>query len=198
MLIITNQPYNSVWIKADSQEELGNTFIRFQEHYESPKFRNQIFTLGQLKNWYSITYGADTYNIDWTGFNFPSRVLDPFRQGLFDPLTDEEINLLTLLKYRNDDFYVIGANSDDTLRHELSHALYHCSNDYRNSINKLLDKHKQNIKKICSRLSELGYHKDVIYDEIQAYTNDDNVSFVQENLKPEIIQQIKNIYNKHK
>jgi hypothetical protein len=36
MLKIKKQPYNSVWITADSQKELGETFIRFQEYYESP------------------------------------------------------------------------------------------------------------------------------------------------------------------
>jgi hypothetical protein len=61
MLTIKKQPFNSVWIKASSQKELGNTFIRFQEHYESPNpdFRNKIFTLGQARQWYSITYGGD-------------------------------------------------------------------------------------------------------------------------------------------
>ena len=143
MLTVSKQPHNSVWIKADSQKELADTFIRFQEHYESPQFRNKIFTLGQLKNWYSIKYGADTYNKDWTGFNFPSRILEPFRQGLFDPLTKEEKRLIKLLKYRNDDFYIIGANSDSTLRHELTHALYHNNKDYRKKINQLLDSNKK-------------------------------------------------------
>ena len=36
-LKIKKKPFNSVWICADSQEELGNTFMRFQEYYESPK-----------------------------------------------------------------------------------------------------------------------------------------------------------------
>ena len=50
MLKIKKQPYDSVWISADSQKELGETFIRFQEYYENPsrKFRNKIFTLGDI------------------------------------------------------------------------------------------------------------------------------------------------------
>ncbi|MEB3209634.1 MAG: hypothetical protein VKK63_12075, partial [Synechococcus sp.] len=87
-LKVKKQPFNSVWISADSQEELGNTFIRFQEHYESPKFKEQIFTVGQVRSWYSSTYGANTYEKDWSGYNFPSTVLKPFRDGLFDPLTN--------------------------------------------------------------------------------------------------------------
>jgi hypothetical protein len=108
MLKVKKQPYNSVWISADSQEELGNTFIRFQEFYESPNpnFLGKIFTLGMVRQWYSVKYGADTYHHDWTGFNFPSRILLPFKQGLFDPLTNEEIALLNLFKYRQDHFYI--------------------------------------------------------------------------------------------
>lgn len=195
MLTISSQPHNSVLIKAHSQKELADTFIRFQEHYESPQFRNKIFTLGQLKNWYSIKYGADTYSKDWSGFNFPSKILEPFRQGLFDPLTKEEKRLLKLLKYRNDDFYIIGANSDSTLRHELAHALYHHNINYRKKINQLLDSNKSNIKKVISILLKMGYHKDVIYDEIQAYATDDNVMFIEENLSTEIIKEINKIYN---
>ena len=136
MISCKKQPYNSVWICADSQEELGRTFIRFQEYYESPnpEFKGKIFTLGMVRQWYSIKYGADTYHHDWTGFNFPSKVLIPFKQGLFDPLTTEETELLNLFKYRNDHFYIMGAQNVETLRHELSHALYDSNIKYKTTL----------------------------------------------------------------
>ena len=113
MINCKKQPYNSVWVWADSQEELGLTFMCFQEYYEStnPAFKNNIFTLGQLKRWYSETYGANNYQTTWVGFNFPSKVLIPFKEGLFDPLITEEKRLLDLFKYRSDDFYIIGAQN---------------------------------------------------------------------------------------
>ena len=47
MINCKKQPYNSVWVWADSQEELGLTFMRFQEYYEStnPEF---IWIIGYL------------------------------------------------------------------------------------------------------------------------------------------------------
>ena len=178
MLKIKKQPYNSVWIRADSQEELALTFMRFQEHYESAnsKFRNNIFTLGQLRHWYSEYYGGNNYHTTWVGFNFPSRVLVPFKEGLFDPLTSQEQNLLELLRYRKDNFYIIGAQDNSTLRHELAHALYSTNLHYKNEIDSFLYKNRLKLTKLNKYMLNKGYCKEVLNDEIQAYItdNDDN------------------------
>lgn len=172
MLRLKKQPYNAVLISADTREELAESFLRFQEHYESPFWADKIFTKGQFKQWYSQTYGADTYRLDWSGFNFPSSVLRPFKDGLFDPLTDGEKTIISLLKYRTDDFYVIGSNTDDVLSHELCHALYHSNADYRESVNQIIDKNKKALTKAFNYLLSLGYHQKVLYDEVQAYVLD--------------------------
>lgn len=200
MLTIKNQPYNSVWVKADSQEELNRSFMRFTEHYESPNadFRGKIFTIGQLKQWYSITYGADTYHIDWTGFNIPSKTLQYFRQGLFDPLTQEEQNLLDLFRYRHDDFYIIGAQSDSVLRHELAHALYASNIKYRSAIDDYILKHKPILKKISKYIMDKGYCKQVLNDELQAYITDNEDEYIIKNTPQYIIQNINSIYQRHK
>jgi hypothetical protein len=169
MLKAKKNKHNSVLISADSVEELADSFMRFQEYYESPFWADKVFTIGQYKQWYSSTYGADTYRFDWRGFNFPSFVLKPFRDGLFDPLTENEKTILNLLRYRIDEFYIIGSNTDDVLGHELCHALYHSNETYRTEINKIIDKHKKDIKKALDFLLKLGYHKKVLYDEFQAY-----------------------------
>lgn len=174
MLKITNQKYNSVLISASSAEELADAFMRFQEYYESPFWADKIFTIGQYKQWYSKKHGADTYRFDWRGFNFPSYVLAPFRQGLFDPLTEAESQILDFLKYRNDEFYIIGSNTDDVLGHELLHAFYHSNAEYRNKVNEVISKHKKELKKAFDHLLNLGYHKKVLNDEFQAYLLDNN------------------------
>ena len=199
MLTIKSQPYNSVWVSADSQEELGLTFMRFQEHYEStnPNFRNKIFTFGQLRHWYSETYGANNYQSTWIGFNFPSKVLVPFKEGLFDPLTIEESRLLDLLRYRHDDFYIIGAQTKSTLRHELSHALYASNPKYRKEINNFVTKHKKKLQKTIQYMLEKGYHKDVINDEIQAYITDNDDTDIINNTCPFVIAGINQIFNKY-
>ena len=199
-LKIKKQPYNSIWISADSQKELGETFIRFQEYYESsnPDFKNKIFTLGQLKQWYSEKYGHDGYSEHWSGFNFPSVVLKPFRRGLFDPLTSNEQNLLDALKYRQDDFYIIGAQNKSVLRHELSHSLYNYSEKYRKEINSYIKLHNIGFKKIKQYILQMGYSEDVLNDEIQAYITDLEDSYIVDNVSSKLINGICKIYQKHK
>lgn len=200
MLKIKKQPYNSVWISADSQKDLGETFIRFQEYYESPsvKYRNKIFTLGDIKNHYSLQYGADLYSELWIGFNFPSSVLTPFKQGLFDPLTIQEKELLGLLKYRNDNYYIIGAQNNSILRHELSHAMYGYNKKYKNEIDNFIKSNNKNFSKVLKYILKKGYHKSVLNDELQAYITDNDDEFIRNNLDSKLINSILSIYKRHR
>lgn len=199
MLNCKIQPYNSVWVWADSQEELGLTFMRFQEHYESPNpdFKNKVFTMGQLKRWYSETYGANNYQTTWVGFNFPSKVLEPFKQGLFDPLTVEENRLLELFRYRSDDFYIIGAQNNNILRHELAHALYASNEKYRKEINEFFIKNKSKLTKSNKYILSKGYCKDVLNDELQAYITDNDDNELINITCPTVISGINKIFNKY-
>ena len=199
-LKIKKQPYNSVWISADSQQELGETFIRFQEYYESnnQQFKNKIFTIGQLKQWYSETYGYDGYAEHWSGFNLPSVALKPFRSGLFDPLTIYEQNLLDSLRYRQDNFYIIGAQNKSVLRHELSHSLYAYSEKYRNEINSYIKKYNAGFKTIKKHILDMGYCTDVLNDEIQAYVTDLEDQYIFDNLSSNLIHGIIKIYKRNK
>jgi len=199
MLNCKVQPYNSVWVWADSQDELGLTFMRFQEHYESanPEFKGRIFTQGQLKRWYSETYGANVYHQHWVGFNFPSYVLTAFKDGLFDPLTPEENRLLELFKYRQDQFYIIGAQTNSILRHELSHALYSSNPKYKLAIDKFIDKNSHKMTKTMKYILDKGYCEDVLNDEIQAYITDNDESELINITCPTIIAGINQIYNKY-
>ena len=200
MLKIQNQPYNSVWISAGSQKELGETFIRFQEYYESnnPLFKNRVFTLGQVKQWYSEKDGFDSYSDYWVGFNLPSVALQPFRSNLFDPLTDYEKELLDALKYRQDDFYIIGAQTKSVLRHELSHALYGHSEQYKTEIDAFIKKNKARFRKTQKYILDKGYCKEVLNDETQAYVTDNDDKFILNNLDPDLISGINKIYHRHK
>jgi hypothetical protein len=200
VLKLKKQPYNSVWISADSQKELGETFIRFQEYYESPNldFKGRVFTLGSVKEYYSKEYGADIYSETWIGFNFPSAVLYPFKQGLFDPLTDQEKILLDLLKYRNDNYYIIGAQNKSTLRHELSHAMYGFSKKYKEEIDHFIYENRLKFKKVKKYIIDKGYCEQVLNDEIQAYVTDNDDAFILNNLDPELISGINKIYIRNK
>jgi hypothetical protein len=194
MLQIKKQIFNSVLISADSKRELAETMMRFQEYYESPFWQGKIFTRGQFLNWYSKKYGGNTYHRDWSGFNFPSYILEPFKKGLFDPLTKNEKEILNFFKYRDDKFYIIGANNESVLKHELCHALYYTNESYRSNIDKLLNNNKDKIKPASLHLLKLGYSKNVLFDEIQAYTLDgDGFIPINENIK----LNIQNFYKKY-
>ena len=39
---------NIYWLDFDSQYQLAEAFLRFQEHYESPEFKDKVFTYGQV------------------------------------------------------------------------------------------------------------------------------------------------------
>lgn len=177
MLYLKKTPYNSYCVSADSNTELARSFLRFQEYYESPndKFRGQIFTIGQYRQWYIDKYGSFSYETDWSGFNIHSYVLDPFKQGLFDPLIAEETNLISLfVNAPVDKFYIIGANDKEVLYHELNHALYAYSKDYSNEVNKVFDANLEHIKYALEYLLDKGYCRYLLYDELQSYILDND------------------------
>lgn len=195
MIKIKKQIFNSFLVSADTQKELGQTMMRFQEYYENPFWQGKIFTTKEFLNWYKEEYGAKTYYKDWHGFNFPSHVLQPFKDGLFNPLTKKEKELLRFFKNKKGKFYIIGANQKDVLEHELCHALYFTNKKYKELINKFILKNKKQIKNLEEYLIKLGYHKSVILDEIQAYILDGDY-LEQQGIKisKAIKNKIKNIY----
>jgi hypothetical protein len=158
----------------DEQRPLASSFMRFQEHYESPEFRGEVFTRDEYKEWYRETTGSFTYFEDWNGFNIPSNVLKPFYNGRFDPLTDQERSLLTEFSDQELPFYLIGthrntAKMTDYLRHETAHGLFHTDESYQEKALTLLSKHDTSAIKE-ELLSMSGYHPDVIQDEVHAYS----------------------------
>lgn len=146
------------------------TLMRFQEHYESPRFKGQVFTRAELLDWYTPIYGE--YN--WDGFNFPSRVLTAFRAGKFNPLDNEERAFLDLCAPVCDDEYVIIVDrSRSALLHEYAHAMYAVVPEYRKAVDAVLAEGlKQNLGHIFVALEKMGYERKVLMDEAQAYMVD--------------------------
>jgi hypothetical protein len=174
-----------------NQREAASAMIRFQEYYESPveEIRGKIFTLGYLKSLYSkrpraragaFTYIEGlTYTGDYNGFNIPSKVLKPFVQGLFDPLTLQEQEIVELFRYRTDTFYIIAVHEDHedgeeyTLDHEIAHGLFTTDKTYREAVVKTLrplmqTEHYKNLKEM---LRDWGYVDNpfIMCDETHAY-----------------------------
>lgn len=145
-----------------------STFLRFQEHYESPEFSGKVFTLEDFMDWYAETRGAFTYCEDWSGFNLPSSVFAPFRAGKFDPLTRKETWLLGLFDRVAEPFYVIGTiEGGDALTHEIVHGLFSTADGYADEVRAALKAHP--LPKQRAVLKKMGYAAHVRDDELNAY-----------------------------
>lgn len=159
-------------IESNSRQILAETFMRFQEYYESPEFKGRVFSVEDFAHWYARKFGAFTYSRDWYGFNIPSKVLEPFRLGQFEPLTALEQKLLDICKDAQGDFYLIGATPNaeyftETIKHEFVHGAFHVNSSYRDEVVSCIQEHK--IKTINKALYKMGYHSDVFEDETNAY-----------------------------
>lgn len=163
----------------EKQKDITSTFLRFQEYYESPKFKGKVFSLKDFKEWYKknspngIKTGKFTYYSDWNGFNIPSYVLKPFYKGLFNPISVKEKKILDIFDKEKGIFYIIGVHkeskiSDNVLKHEIAHGLFYTNKKYKEEIISLLSKF--NLDKIKEELrSRAGYHEAVLDDEVHAY-----------------------------
>jgi len=165
---------NIIHVNFDTKKELAETFCRFQEHYESPEFRGKVFTLGQYREWYCGYYGAWTYYTDWSGFNIPDWALVPFKEGLFDPLSEKEQILADMFRYRTGKFYVIGTFGElqEALDHEICHAFYYLDEGYRGRIDELISRMREQTsgwQGLEQFLIDKGYASGMIDDEMQAY-----------------------------
>lgn len=146
--------------------------MRFQEYYESPVFKGVPFSIEDFENWYSKENGRFSYAQDWSGFNIPCTILEPFRKGDFDPLTDREKTLLNSLNRANGEFYIIGATPKDewfadTVRHEFVHGAYFSNKKYRKEVNVLIK--EKRLLAVKKELTKMGYCKEVLNDEANAY-----------------------------
>ncbi len=161
-------------LKFENQYDITSTFLRFQEHYESPEFRGKIFSLQEYTKWYSSIKGDFTYYSDWNGFNIPSYVLKPFYEGKFNPLSEKEEKILDIFRNEVDPFYVIAIHKMSEkplgiLKHEIAHGFFYISSTYKEKTIEIMKKF--NVEEIKEKLRYLGgYHEEVLDDEIQAFS----------------------------
>ena len=178
-------------LSFDTQYELCMSFVRMQEFYESQKFRGKYFTLEQYVDYWSqeFGHGSFTYPSVWNGFNIPGDVLCKWMNKFSereDDLRSREIAILKAIRklmkkemgFTLDDdidkIYVIGVHRDNDNRlvvnHELAHAMYRLSPEYRKKCKYLLRKVDKKIyEETKNLLIKKGYCDKVIDDEMQAY-----------------------------
>lgn len=177
-----------VTIKDDY--DLAMTFCRLQEFYESPfkNIRGKAFDMYEFQRMYAKKFGQGTftYPMDWVGFNVPGHVFDAFIGTTFLDWGNEydfviEDIYTNIAEYPSRKFYVIGSKPEDTdtINHELCHALFYLDADYKNEALKSLRKlDKKLLSSATNYLLNIGYSRNSIKDELQAYiTTDDYMIF---------------------
>lgn len=164
----------------ENQQDVTSTFLRFQEHYESPKFAGMVFTLDEYKEWYvknspnGIKTGEFTYHTDWSGFNIPGTILQPFYEGKFHPLSEAEQTILEMFKDEENPFYIIGVHKESKsfeklLQHEIAHGLYFTNPEYKKEALEIISRYDTSeIRK--ELLASGGYGENVLDDEVHAYS----------------------------
>lgn len=173
-------------VNFETREELLKTFIRFQEYYESPEFKDKVFTVDEYAKWYVKEYKKETFSYysDWSGCNVPSYVFDIFRNGKMNPLSEREVSLLNQLPDDGKKYYVIGTFSGgraDVIQHELCHGLFYSNEEYKSKVLGLLSEYDNG--EVESYISNLGYHNDVLLDEVHAYISASSDKLDEEGIK---------------
>ncbi len=165
---------NLLHFRFYDQRRMAKSLVRFQEHFESPMFKDKVFSRSEFRKWYkSNVPSIKNYYTFWDGFNFPGTVIQPFLAGKFPNLTLDERILIRMFKKigDSDHIYFIGTTFDQdlkTLDHEIAHALYHLNHRYRSEIDSILSQY--NLKDVEAWLSKkMGYEDSVLHDETHAW-----------------------------
>ena len=182
-------------LEIASPYDLGMTFLRYQEYYESPNkdVRGQIYDIDEYMRWYStknktrsIQRGVFSYVADFAGYNIPSTALTDIlvenrykgRLSIYDEFMKHNVYEVICNDMKtNDTFYLIGTDKmkSDVLRHEAAHGFYYINPEYKNTMDSLIKKHipKDTIKEFKEILKGYHYHADVMIDEIQSFVSSD-------------------------
>lgn len=157
-------------MEFDSQHLLASTMMRFQERYESPTFRGRVFTREDFEDDYASARGSFSYLTDWSGFNIPDYVFDPFLDGSFQPMTAKERALTEWARGLPRPFYAIATRSgeDDVtmLAHEYVHGLFYRTPAYAAAVRATAHGKAPRLR---HELERMGYCPAVIDDELNAY-----------------------------
>jgi len=170
-----------VLVEFEDRDSMCKTLLRPQEFWESPVFKNKIFTLGQYRKNYIKEHGIFNYSEEVAGCNVPSIAFKPFIEGLFDPLTPEEEELINYIKHKKGKFCVIGIPSDyedTTLDHEMCHAYFYLDYQYRRDVIQLIVSLKDKLDGIKEWLvKEKSYSDNIILlcDEINSFIAADHL-----------------------
>ncbi len=148
---------------------------RVSEYNENPVLAKTVFTWDELNAWWATTPHGQrkTFAEYWDGFNVPVDDFQPFLEGRFADLNDEERVLLKLIRRLPKDAYVIATADDrtDVLPHEVVHGLYRHLPAYRKEVDRAVRRaiRARSIPNVLAALARMGYGKQTFVDEVNAY-----------------------------
>lgn len=162
-----------------NQRDLAQSMMRLQEYYEGPsnEIRGQYFSLEQFLHHYTHDNGQFSYTDVWGGFNVPGDIADEWHEMFsIRGLTHKEKQMIdAAIKARGAEkrWYLIATaegGDGSTIDHEIAHARYYLRKDYREAVDDIIeDMHPQDRENMEVGLTSMGYCKEVLPDEIQAY-----------------------------
>ncbi len=181
-----------VWaIYGEKEPDVAKAFIRFQEYYENTDLKGKRGVIVRdIEQWQKVkSNDGEAYYTAWMGFNIPGRIiLDLVRSGDFRPgfsiknilkyprWHEEETEFLKLIEdlsveqINNGYFIGMWRESVNVLEHEIAHAFFATVPSYKaEQMSNIGELPKDLYDSISKHLLDMGYHKDVVYDEIQAY-----------------------------
>jgi hypothetical protein len=149
---------------------------RVSEHSENPVLTGRVFTWDELDAWWKTARGKKrTAFIDyWDGFNVPVSAFAPFFDGRFDDLNAQERALLRIVRRLPRRAYVVATAKDSgghILAHEVVHGLFACLPAYRAEVTHVIRAamRRGEARNIVAALLRMGYGKQTLVDEINAY-----------------------------
>ena len=204
-VVVSKEVADSIYhLQFRDEYLMCSSLLRFQEHYECPKFKGKIFTLEQYMDYYANTFGNFTYFQDIGGFNIPSYALKKFYEGKFDPLTEKEKNILKIFADVTEPFYIIAttkksATYENDFIHEMAHGLFYVDDEYKKAVRRIL--RGQDLSSIYHYLKDKYYHRAHFFDEAQALLLEDAESFSRTGAKASdfagVRRQLKKAFNEH-
>jgi hypothetical protein len=177
-MIQTIKPFDQcLLIQFDNKRDLSLCFCRVQEFHESKlsDIKGVPASFADFIYAHMDSKGMITYFNEWEGYNFNDKV---WRKWLPWERTKHEKDLIAIMEDELDiraPFYVIGTLIGDTatVNHELAHALWYLNSNYHKMAQAILKVFKENdcfdYGCMLKALSDMGYHDDVLEDELQAY-----------------------------
>lgn len=157
---------NIYLLKYASHRKMCNALMRFDLFPEI----SEPMSVAEFKRHYKKRHGSFSFARDWEGFVIPSRAIEPFMDGSWNPLSTQEKLFLKTFKNIKKPFAVIAVSplsSPTTLNHEMSHALYEVNLDYRREVSRVLE--SVDLKPIYKILKKNGYLESSFDDESHAY-----------------------------